>query len=291
MKTLSMILVLAMFSPVSLLAQVVSTELQVEPIVETAVTENLQPEVVILPQPPVEEIAPVSSEIAGTEPVIEIPQDTTSTQEAIQGQVLEETLNPQEENVQPEATTTTEVIIEGSENQVPISQSLDDSTQPIQPVQQIQTIPVQVTITQVMQVDQIEKEELKPKQEYTLALDGGALTTIEEVKDGKDKKVTEVPQTSLDVEARTLTVSGSCDDPYYVVLIYKDEKDYSDNRSSYIFNKAFDCINGQYSYPVSELPPDLGDGRYYLLVGGQGNEGTWKPISAMVPITINKKDE
>ena len=264
---ISLALIFVLVSPHSLLAQ---TSSSTEPEVTlTQVSEDI----------PTESLPQVD---------LDLTQVTSSTQEAIQGQVLEETINPQEGNTQPEATTTTEVIVEESEDQTPISQIVEVQ---VQQTQQTQTLPVQVTITQVMQVDEIEREELKPKQEYTLALDGSALTTTEEVKDGKDKKITDVPLTSLDSEESILTVSGSCDDPYYVVLIYKDEKDYSSNRSSYIFNKAFDCTNGQYSYSISELPPDLDNGRYYLLVGGQGNEGTWRPISAMVPITINKKNE
>lgn len=85
-----------------------------------------------------------------------------------------------------------------------------------------------------------------------------------------------------------LNISGVCADKYFVVLLYANAGDYDENPASYIFNRAFDCVNGQYAYLLKDLPETLKDGAYYLLIAAQGDKGSWRPDSALIPITIKK---
>ncbi len=100
--------------------------------------------------------------------------------------------------------------------------------------------------------------------------------------------ITNLPNAAPDAE-NGLNISGACADKYFVVLVYANSQDYNQNPSSYIYNKAFDCLNGQYFYSIKDLPETLQGGNYYLLIGGQGDVGSWKPITALLPINIQKQ--
>ncbi len=89
-----------------------------------------------------------------------------------------------------------------------------------------------------------------------------------------------------DTIERVLNVSGSCSSQYYVILLYRNVDDYDRNPSSYILNKAYECVDGRYSYDINDLPKDISPGTYYLLVGGQDN-GPWSPITSLTEIIIN----
>jgi hypothetical protein len=86
-----------------------------------------------------------------------------------------------------------------------------------------------------------------------------------------------------------LNITGSCSDKYYVVLLYAAAEDYSSNPASYIYNKAFECTNGQYNYSLNDLPESIKDGDYYILIGGQGDRGSWKPITALTQISVQRQ--
>lgn len=91
----------------------------------------------------------------------------------------------------------------------------------------------------------------------------------------------------VDKAKGTISLSGSCTSTYFVVLLFKNETDYIDKPSSAIINKAFNCVNGNFSYTIDELPKSLKNGTYYLLIGQQGDIGTWTPISDLTEVVIN----
>ncbi len=92
----------------------------------------------------------------------------------------------------------------------------------------------------------------------------------------------------MNEEKGTMDISGSCSNVYYVVLLYKTEQDYKENPSSYIYNKAFNCTDNSYTYSISDLPEKLENGPYYLLIGEQGDKGTWTPSTGLTEININR---
>lgn len=199
-------------------------------------------------------------------------------------------------------TSSSEVPAEDSTNNADSGQVVDNQSdtevldEPNE-TQVVQTI-TEVVITEVM-VAEIAEEELMPDEKHTFKLEGSAIATKEKPdwkKSGEEKKslkaekkVSKVPNLTEDNVNGSLDISGDCSDLYYVVLLYERQEDYDKNPSSYIFNKAFDCKNGRYNYRLEQLPDSLKDGKYFLLVGGQGDVGSWKPITALIPVTIKKE--
>lgn len=89
-------------------------------------------------------------------------------------------------------------------------------------------------------------------------------------------------------DASSLVVSGTCNAPNYVVLIYRGPTDYINSPASFLYNAASPCDgNGKFSFDISKVSVSIPDGSYYLLVGSEGGAGTWVPISPIVPISIN----
>lgn len=229
------------------------------------------------------------------------PQDTSTDQQATSGSVLESTTDPSQTAPIDTTTPLDPVVVDPTAPPVvlPIDPTVVDMTTPSTPITPIQTTqPVtQVTVynTPATSIAEVTENELVPEKKYTFALAGAAIPTkaSPDWQKGTKKVTSQVANAasvSADDSTGTLSVSGNCSDPYFVVLLYKNQEDYNDNPSSYIFNKAFDCKNGTYNYSIKELPKKLDDGVYYLLIGGQGNEGSWKPITALMPVTIQKND-
>ncbi len=98
--------------------------------------------------------------------------------------------------------------------------------------------------------------------------------------------MTEAPTISASEDGRSFTVSGSCSDAYAVVLTYRNEDDYRDNPRDALANIATPCTDDRYTFNLGALPDSTRGGTYYLLVGQQGETGTWTPISALLPISI-----
>jgi hypothetical protein len=229
------------------------------------------------------------------------PQEATTTQDAIDAPDLEGTANPQEGSstddldtiIVPSATSTaTSTPDTGNIVIVPASST---STPTVQIPVADDSVVGDVTATSTADnVAQLPANVLTPTKEYTFALSGESIATQQtpdwnqgDASSTPDADATVSATPSLDTTgANTLTVSGQCSDPYFVVLLYKNEEDYNENPSSYIFNKAYPCENGEYSYAISQLPFNLKSGRFYLLVAGQGATGSWKPITALIPVGI-----
>lgn len=140
----------------------------------------------------------------------------------------------------------------------------------------------------------IQLVELKPKSIYTFSLTQKKIKTekisINTNKDDflKSKTVDNTINPVVDNETGGMSFGGVCNTKYFVVLLYKNENDYKNNSNSYIINKAFECIGGRFSYTIDQLPNNLPDGKYYLLIGQQGDTGSWTPISSLTEIVLGK---
>ena len=215
------------------------------------------------------------------------PQEGTTSQETLPGDMLENGANPQTGATSTDATTTdsgTTTTTVTDPAPTPDNATTTDVIDVVEPsVDPVADVPV---------------ADLTPTKEYTFDLSGESIAaketpawsqTEEEKADASTTTVgsiTDVPSVDSESAPNTLSVSGACNDPYFVVLLYKNASDYDANPSSYIFNRAFPCFEGQYSYSISELPFNLESGTFYLLIAGQGFKGPWKPISALMPVGI-----
>jgi len=88
------------------------------------------------------------------------------------------------------------------------------------------------------------------------------------------------------VEKQKLVLSGSCQKDYFVILIYTHPDDYIKEPNKFIYNKAFPCQKGSYYYELKDLPENLEDGIYYLLVAEQNRNEPWQPLTVIKPIEI-----
>lgn len=87
--------------------------------------------------------------------------------------------------------------------------------------------------------------------------------------------------------SKSLVVSGSCKDKFYVVLLYRNREDYSKNPSSAVYNSAFEC-DGAINHRLET--ENLTGGDYWLLIGEQGDAGTWIPVSDLRKISLEVKE-
>jgi len=141
---------------------------------------------------------------------------------------------------------------------------------------------------------------LKPKKEFVFRVNGSVIaakarpswqsrTSGEDGKTGSSQDVADAPAFAEEADTGALVVSGSCALEYFVVILYRHPEDYDRDPASYVINKAFPCENGRYSYAISDLPPTLGNGTYYLLIAEQGS-GPWKPITAVQAVAIMRNE-
>ena len=92
-------------------------------------------------------------------------------------------------------------------------------------------------------------------------------------------------------DGSSLVVSGVCNASDYVVLIYRNPKDYIDHPASFLYDAAEPCNpDGTYSVDLASLSLNIPNGTYNLLIGSEGGAGTWVPISPVVPITIDSQN-
>jgi hypothetical protein len=104
-----------------------------------------------------------------------------------------------------------------------------------------------------------------------------------------EEELTNEPTISADNSSGVMNISGSCEDAYYVVLLYKNQEDYVRDRRSFIFNRAFPCINRSFNYQVEDLPEALESGTYYVLIGSQGETTPWVPITGLTEVEITNR--
>jgi hypothetical protein len=222
-------------------------------------------------------------------PFSAIAQETVPVVEAVPIQIISASETPSD--------TTSPQDGSGSSQETLPSESLEGSVNPqdqeVPPVEDVAPDPsVETLDVPVDEVAEIPEEVLEPTKEYTFDLVGDGIPTNEspewQIGVASTDRITEIPEVDVSTE-HVLEVSGECTDPYYVILLYKNQGDYDQNPASYIFNKAYRCIDGQYHYALSELPFNLQSGTFYLLVAGQGEKGSWKPITALIPVGITVK--
>lgn len=83
--------------------------------------------------------------------------------------------------------------------------------------------------------------------------------------------------------SKALVIFGSCRDKFYVVLLYRNREDYAKNPSLAVYNSAFECT-GTINHRLET--ENLTGGDYWLLIGEQGDTGTWIPISDLRKIKV-----
>lgn len=87
--------------------------------------------------------------------------------------------------------------------------------------------------------------------------------------------------------SQNLVISGSCEDKFYVILLYRNREDYSKNPSSAVYNSAFECDGTINHWLETE---NLTGGDYWLLIGEQRDTGTWIPVSDLRKISLEVKE-
>lgn len=252
-------------------------------------------------------------------------QQTANTQETIEGGLLESTVNP---NTDIASTTATSTLILESPVDTTDSTSSVISTDTTSSDSQITDIenPIDTTVVSTstdtlnqdaaIQDDTVahysasdqdllqeqEKERvaqynkknsnilatfganaLRPQTKFSFNVRPQKIASKRMKKGTVDQSITQV-----DTNTGIISVSGVCNNTYYVILLYKNQNDYTDNPGSYIINKAYDCVSHAYSYAISDLPNNLANGTYYLLVAEMGDSGGWTPITGLTPVDINK---
>lgn len=234
-------------------------------------------------------------------------QETQSVQETLSGGELESTVNPST----LEATSTPTLPLESEASTTPQGEAVPEPSEPLAPPPVAASLPpvsppvppspVPSTPAPALSsvVAAIDREALTPDDEYVVTISEVSIATKRKTSwnnehlDKKKESSTKVIDTPVAVvesatEDNVFVVSGACQAAYFVVLVYKNKEDYDQNPSSYIVNKAFDCVNGQYSYAINTLPSNLADGSYYLLIGEEGESGSWAPVTALREITLKR---
>jgi hypothetical protein len=84
-----------------------------------------------------------------------------------------------------------------------------------------------------------------------------------------------------------MTVSGSCFEKYFVILIWKNSSDYIDRPGSFSKNIAELCNNGSFVYDLKNLSTDIPDSNYFLMIAEEDDKNPWVPKSQLIPINIS----
>lgn len=95
------------------------------------------------------------------------------------------------------------------------------------------------------------------------------------------------PDVSVRDDGATLTISGACRKPYFVVLTFRNAEDYAENPRAFVANYAGPCEGGSFTYDVKNIPLDTVPGTYYLVVGEQEGEGSWGAVTSPIPVDIS----
>lgn len=93
---------------------------------------------------------------------------------------------------------------------------------------------------------------------------------------------------TIDPLSEDIVLAGSCKKDYFTVLVFRGPEDYANAPRTALFNSAYPCDNGLYSYHLTPESLHLPVGTYYLLVADQPETGPWVPISAIMPFTIEQ---
>lgn len=75
---------------------------------------------------------------------------------------------------------------------------------------------------------------------------------------------------------KTISVTGTCHDAYYVLLIFDSRDDYRTNPGAARSNRAFECgATRLFTIKMDLRDINLPSGSYYLFVADQGSKGSW----------------
>lgn len=289
----------------------------VAPVVEpVAATPESSP--AVAPEEPAPEDTPAIAEVPADSAPAEEPgssqsatdptvvQDTATSQESAPSETLENPVDPTIATstesevivISEEVATSTEEIATSTATTTPVEvpvvvpeeQPAPEQIEiPIDIQQDLQIVAAELSASQdVVEPEVAQRTRLEPDVEpsYVFALSGKKIPT----KLAPGKASADAVTTTIDPTSNTVNVSGSCSDVYFVVLLYRNAGDYETDPASYIVNRAYPCENGAYSYSINDVPATIQNGTYYLLIGEQGNKGSWRPASALTEIVINRSN-
>jgi hypothetical protein len=75
---------------------------------------------------------------------------------------------------------------------------------------------------------------------------------------------------------KDLKISGECHDQFYTILIYPEVRDYRQDPTSSVFNRAFPCTKGEkWQQSLAAFNLQSATSSYYLVRADQGTEGSW----------------
>lgn len=78
------------------------------------------------------------------------------------------------------------------------------------------------------------------------------------------------------IQGKIISISGTCSDKYYALLVFKENDDYRKDPAKAFFNKAYPCPPAaSFSATVDLRDFNLPSGRYYLFVADEGERGSW----------------
>jgi|GEM_PF-3843190 len=271
--------------------------------------------------PPPTDPTTASTDTTQTPPAAPVVQDTTGVQTTVSGTTLEDTTDPQSASssvpdasvipVTTASSTATSTDSTTTDTSLPVTgdtasstplvdststattdvvgQSIDTTTPP--PVDP--TVPTDPQPVAAIAPISVPIAELAPKPQYAFAITGTTIPTKLQIKDSdgnvvQEQSVLATLTPTVDNTTGEVSVSGTCTDVYYVVLLFKNKTDYADDPSSYLVNRAYPCVGGTYTYAISDLPDNLTNGTYYLMVGQEGEKSPWQPITSLTEIQINK---
>ncbi|MFA5997422.1 MAG: hypothetical protein WC791_02925 [Candidatus Paceibacterota bacterium] len=75
---------------------------------------------------------------------------------------------------------------------------------------------------------------------------------------------------------KKISVSGTCHDAYYALLIFGSKDDYRASPGSARANRAYECgTSGLFTIKMDLRDINLPSGEYYLFIADQGKTGSW----------------
>lgn len=225
--------------------------------------------------------------------------DTVSAQNTIDSSVLENTVDPVASSTAEtipiatstdslaDATSTPMISVDAEPAETPADMPIEETQPDI--VETIESEPVVAEVSVERPGETHQKQILLPEPDpsYVFALSGKIIPTEKKGVIGTSMQAAPVAA-SVDGATGVVTVTGACASSYFVVLLFRHKEDYAHDPASYVLNRAYPCVGGTYSYSITEVPATLENGTYYLLIGEQGEKGSWSPATALTEVSINR---
>lgn len=104
----------------------------------------------------------------------------------------------------------------------------------------------------------------------------------------KDKGfVSKSPNIKVADSGKSLEISGSCHEEYFVVLLWKNTEDYINHPGAFASNFADLCRDQKFSYDLGSISKETLDGDYFILIAEEDENNPWVPASGLIPIKIS----